>query len=312
MLVRSIILRKPIPLRPGDRVAVIAPSSPFEVSHLEKGLDWLRSCGYEPVLGQNVFARHRYLAGSDSERLADLRWALADPTIAGVICARGGYGAMRLLEHLDPSSLQHVACRPFLGFSDVTALHLWLQRNCGWVTLHGPMVGTQFAGEGFDEVTADSMREALAGRVGGISVPDSVVVRGGVARGRLVGGNLALLCASLGTSFEPLTDDAILFLEDIYEAPYRVDRMLTQLRLSGRLHRVRGIVVGEMIRCEPPAGADYTVDDVIADRLGDLGVPMLTRFPLSHGQPNHTVALGLEYELTADPPALCPLEPLTP
>lgn len=301
------ILQKPRPLARGDRIAVVAPSSPFEADHLERGLAWLRTQGYEPVVAPHISARQRYLAGSDAERAQDLQDALTDPSIRGVICARGGYGAARLLPLLDTTAIA-THCKLFCGFSDVTTLHLWLQAKCGWVTFHGPMVGTRWAGEGFDADTARSLIDTLRGRPPAIEAPRSSVMRGGTTQGRLVGGNLTLLCHSIGTPWEIDTRDAILLVEDVHEVPYRIDRMLTHLRQAGKLNHIRGLVVGELEGCQAPSGADYSLDDVLADCLGDLPIPIVTQFPISHAKPNFTVALGIEYALDADTRRLSPAE----
>lgn len=291
-------------LSTGDRVAVIAPSSPFEAADLEKGLEWLRAQGYEPVSGAHLHGRYRYLAGSDEERAADFMAAVTDPSIAAIICARGGYGCGRMLAHLDACAIRP-HCKFVVGFSDVTMLHLWLQSECGWITFHGPMVGTKWAGEGFDPETAGSLLGALRGQLSTVAAPQGKTVHGGQARGRLLGGNLSLLCASIGTHIEPDTDGAILLLEDVFEPPYRVDRMLTHLRQAGKLSGVRAVVMGQMVKCEAK-DADYTINEVLEDCLCRLDVPIVLDFPISHGKPNYTVALGQEYTLDADARVLAP------
>jgi len=302
------MLHKPRPLAPGDRIAVVAPSSPFESANLDRGLEWLRAQGYDAVVAQSAHQRHRYLAGTDAARATDLQRALVDPTIAAVICARGGYGSARLLSHLEASAIRP-HCKLVCGFSDVTTLHLWLNQACGWVTFHGPMIATRFAGEGFDSDTATSLLAALRGETAAVHAPDARTAVPGRAHGRLVGGNLTLLCHSIGTAHEVDTDGALLLIEDVHESPYRIDRMLTHLRQAGKLVGVRGVIVGEMEDCAAPDDAGYTLDEVIADCLSGLSVPTVTHFPISHGAPNHTVALGIEYELDADAKRLLPLEP---
>jgi muramoyltetrapeptide carboxypeptidase len=267
---------------------------------------WLKKQGYVPVLGENVHRRHRYLAGTDRERAADFQAAVADPSIAGVICARGGYGSARILNHLDVSVFRK-NFKFFCGFSDVTVLHLWLNDECGWITWHGPMVGTKYAGDGFDPASERSLLDALRGQPATIEAAEAITLHPGTVRGRLVGGNLSLLCHSIGTHYEPETDGVILLIEDVHEAPYRIDRMLTHLRQAGKLMGVRAVVVGEMLDCDAPRGADFTVDDVVADCLADLPIPVVTHFPISHGTPNYTVALGLEYELDAEARRLAPV-----
>jgi muramoyltetrapeptide carboxypeptidase len=305
----TLALRKPQPLRPRDRVAIVAPSSPFDRKNFEEGVAWLRNNGFEPTWDEAIFSEHRYLAGDDKTRARVLQEAILDDDIAGIFCARGGYGSARLLPHLDATAIKP-HCKVFVGFSDVTTLHLFLREQCGWVTFHGPMVATRWAGEGFDLASSASLLEAVTYTrpMHPIEAPTSKPLRGGVAKGPLVGGNLALLCHTIGTQCEPDTDGAILLLEDVHEAPYRVDRMLTHLRQAGKLSGVRGIVVGEMLDCDPPEGSSYTIDEVIEECLRDCEVPILTRFPISHGQPNYTVPLGVMVELDADQKMLTPLE----
>lgn len=302
-------LRKPAVLLPGDRVAIIAPSSPFESANLERGVAWLREQGLEPVWDEGLEERFRYLAGTDAHRARALQAALADDQIRGVFCARGGYGSARLLSHLDVNAFRS-RCKVFVGFSDVTTLHLFLQQSCGWVTFHGPMVATKWAGEGFDEDTARSLIAAVTSTEPPppIHAASARTLREGRARGPLVGGNLSLLCHSIGTSNEIETEGTILLLEDVHEAPYRIDRMLTHLRQAGKLTGVRGVIVGDMVDCDAPAGEDYTVEDVIAECLADVAIPVLTGFPISHGKPNHTVPLGVDVELDADARTLTFLE----
>ena len=302
--------RRPAPLHPGDRVAIIAPSSPFEAACLEQGVHFLRSAGFAPTWDDALMDRWRYLAGTDEERARCLQQALLDPEVRGVFCARGGYGCARLIPLLDLEALRP-HCKVFVGFSDVTALHLLFRRHLGWVTFHGPMMAGEHARGGFDPESVDS----LLRNVTRAEIPPPIeggaearCLRGGRAEGPIVGGNLSLLSHSLGTPWEIDTRDALLLVEDVHEAPYRIDRMLTHLRQAGKLSGIRGLVVGRMLDCRPRPCSDYTVDDVLAECLEDLGVPVVTGFPLTHDQPNLTVALGTRMRLEADDLWLVPLE----
>jgi len=285
-------------------VAIVAPSSPFEPENLERGAAWLKRNGFDPVWDERCLSRHRYLAGEDAARAKALSDAILRDDVRGIFCARGGYGAARLLQHLDAFTLKP-HCKVFVGFSDVTTLHQYFMERCGWVTFHGPMVATRWAGEGFDEETAVSLLGAVTSADAPPPISGGKTLHGGRAQGPLVGGNLSLICTSIGTSHEVNTDGTLLLLEDVHEAPYRVDRMLTHLRQAGKLSGVRGIIVGEMLDC---AAEGFTVNDVIADCLADVGVPVVTDFPISHGKPNYTVALGLPHDLDADAGILTPLE----
>jgi muramoyltetrapeptide carboxypeptidase len=271
------------------RVRVVAPSSPFNEADLQRGLALLSS-RYEVSHNPSLFERHGFLAGTDARRLSELQGALNDPTLSGIIAARGGYGATRLLDALD---LEPLRSRPklLIGFSDITALHAaWSRQGIG--SIHGPMVAA--VGRGTEAQLARVI-EALEGRHVRELTGLRVLVPGR-GQGPLLGGNLAVLCSLLGTPFMPDLDGAVLLLEDVGERPYRIDRMLTSLRQSGALARLAGILLGAFTNAEP--GSDrMTVDDVLLDRLGDLGVPVLSGAPIGHIDDNEPVPLGALVEL---------------
>ena len=242
-----------------------------------RGVDRLRA-RYRVSHDDDVGARRQYLAGDDARRLRELEAAIDDPDVDAIVAARGGYGAMRIAGAVDPA---RVTARPKLlvGFSDVTALHaLWAR--AGVASLHGSMVAALGRGS---EGSLARWVDAVEGR-GERPRFDQLVPLGatrGEAEGVVLGGNLALLAAMTGTPLAPSLEGAILFIEDVGEAPYRVDRMLTQLRLSGALDRVAGVLIGAFTRCAPgPDGA--RVEDVLAERLGGLGVPVLAGVPTGH------------------------------
>ncbi|MFO0685385.1 MAG: LD-carboxypeptidase [Sandaracinus sp.] len=280
-------------LREGGHLRVIAPSSPFDRAAFDRGLERLRA-RYEVSFDEGLFSTEGFLAGDDARRLEELHGALRDPRVDAIVCARGGYGAMRLLPALD-LALVGSARKLLVGFSDVTALHaVW--QHAGLRSLHGSMVAA--LGRLPDERVARWMR-AVEGYVPIEGHAPSWATRGRVVA-PLVGGNLAILAALSGTPFFPPVDGAILLLEDVGEAPYRVDRMLTTLRLSGALARCAGVLVGDFTRCEPQKdGRD--VDAVLRDRLGDLEIPVLMRVPVGHADDESwEVALGGLVELDAD------------
>jgi muramoyltetrapeptide carboxypeptidase len=305
-------------IRPGDRVALVAPAGPVADAAIERGLERCRRLGLVPVLGDRAGARTGYLAGRDRDRAADLASALADPDIAAVWALRGGYGTLRTLEHLDLSTTVG-APKPFIGFSDNTAIHLALHRR-GIVSFHGPHAGF----EHFPPLTEAAFRAVLmepdpAGALPAAPVAPTVISDGS-AEGALVGGNLALLAAACGTRHQPDTRDAILFLEDVGEPLYRVDRMLIQLRLAGLLDGIRGIALGEFVGLtdeeggsgpasgsEPPPG----LVDLAAELLAPLGVPVVAGFPFGHGRENWTLPLGVRARLDAGAGTLTLLEPAT-
>lgn len=287
---------RPKALGPGSRVAVIAPGGRVEKAKVEAGLERLRSMGFEPVLGENVFKRHLHLAGVDDERLSDLLWSLTDPSIHGVICARGGEGATAILPWLEASAVEP---RVFCGYSDVTAIHAWLQRN-GWVTFHGPMVATEMASDAFDA-------NSFIGEVTGVRAEHFLPVRllrPGLADGVLSGGCLSLLASLAGTEWTlPWTGRSILLLEDINEPPYKIHRMLTQLRDSQSLRDVQGIVFGQMMNCEAAGGDGFSLDEVILDALRGFDGPVAMGLPLGHcDKPMLTLPLGTKVVLAPEEP----------
>lgn len=278
---------------PIRRLGVLAPASPFPHERFEAGLQILRGLGLTPVVHYQAYAKTGYLAGPDADRLRALYDLLADDSLDAVIAARGGYGVHRLLEHLSRPELGH-APKVLIGFSDLTALHaVWAQ--LGVPSIHGPVV-TQLADLGAADhaVFADVLARKPQ------SYSGTTTIHGGQAHGRLFGGCLSVLTPLLGTPFLPPLAGAILLLEDVGEAPYRIDRMLTQLRLGGVLQQLGGIAVGEWVRCDPPRPGEPTAIEVLAERTADLGIPVVYGLPIGHGKTNHAVWLSVEATLDAD------------
>lgn len=285
----------PAPVLPGDWIAVVAPSSPFGAEDFGRGMAWLRE-HYRVKVAADVLDRAGYLAGSDDRRAAELERMIRDPDVGAIVAARGGYGAMRILERLPWRELEQ-APKWIVGFSDVTALHA-----CAWsrglASIHAPHV----TGLG----RADSLpseREAWQRALESPRAPRAWerlrVLRAGEARGVLVGGNLALVETMAASGRLALPDGCVLALEDVTERPYRVDRMLTALRLGGHLARASAIVFGSFEQCDPgPDGV--TVDEVIAERTGDLGVPVLAGAPFGHGASNEPFILGSTAHVSGD------------
>jgi muramoyltetrapeptide carboxypeptidase len=292
----------PPALRPEDPVAVIAPASGFDRPSFEAGVALLGG-RYRPVIGPGVFERHRYLAGSDARRLAELTGALADPGLRALFCARGGYGATRLLGRLtDPTAPGEP--KPLVGFSDITALHLWLQAN-GRISIHGPVL-TQLGR--LPAATAARLFALLESPHPASALEAQATYLGGRAEGPLIGGNLSVFSRLLGTPFMPDLQGAVLLLEDQGERPYRLDRMWTHLEIAGVFKRVRGIVLGTFTACEE-AGANYSSGDVLRELAEITGLPCAAGFPIGHGELNEPVPLGVRVRLDADARRLEFLEP---
>ncbi|MCP5556076.1 MAG: LD-carboxypeptidase [Verrucomicrobiales bacterium] len=283
------------PLLPGDVLAVIAPSGPFDPVAFQVGMEWLRQ-RFEVRHGEGIYAREGYLAGTDERRLEELTNALCDPDVKAILCARGGYGATRLLPQLDPD-LVASAAKPVIGFSDVTALHaLWARVGVG--SLHASMVAGLGKADDCSRMQWLSAVEQLASE----EWPGAwqlTPLCPGRAKGVLRGGNLAVLAALVGTPYAPPLDGAVLFLEDVGERPYRVDRMLTTLHQAGWFDRCAGVVLGTFTEAEPgPDGV--TLDQVLEERLGGLAIPVLKDFPAGHGAVNVPLWFGAAVEIGSD------------
>ncbi|WP_242394943.1 S66 peptidase family protein [Anaeromyxobacter oryzisoli] len=298
-------MRLPPPLARGDVVRVIAPSSPFDPEQLARGVEVLeRRLGLVVRRRDDLGARRGYLAGDDARRLAEWREAVADPDARAIFCARGGYGAMRLLPAIDPAPL---LARPKLvvGFSDLTAIHAALNR-AGLATVHGPVL-TQL-GRAPDAAVAHLealLRRAAPAASSGAPPPGAGLsgtgtIRPGRAAGPLLGGSLTLLAHLCGTRWLPELRGAILLLEDVGEKPYRLDRYFTQLRLAGALDGVAAIALGQFPGCDTP---DLRGADVVRELAAGLGVPAIEGLPAGHEDANFAVPLGARATLVAPGPA---------
>jgi muramoyltetrapeptide carboxypeptidase len=298
---------KPRALRPGDRIAVVAPASSFARDAFDGGVAELRRLGFEPVYEESVFARARYTAGDARVRAAAFTKAWNDPSISALIAVRGGYGSVQLLPLLDAGEIRRQP-KAFIGYSDNTSLLDWLTGTCGIVAFHGPMLEGRLA-KGEDGYDRDTFQRILtrADAAGVIDHPDLAVVQSGEAAGTLVGGTLTQLTASLGTpyAFDPPAGH-ILFIDEVAERPYRIDRMLTQLRLAGILSRASAIVFGELPRCEEPAGGGPAIKTIVAELLQEFGGPVLFGLPSGHTTgPCLTLPFGVRARVVTTPhPAL--------
>jgi muramoyltetrapeptide carboxypeptidase len=289
---------QPAALRRGDKIALIAPASSFNHERFVVGCDRLRQMGYEPVYTQNIFERDLYFAGTVERRAQEFQDFWRRDDIAALMCVRGGYGSNYLLEKLDYGLIAEHP-KILLGCSDITSLLTEMHNRTGLIGFHGPMVAKDIADGTFDDA---SWKNSLTGIAEWDVLANGVeVLRPGTARGKLYGGCLSMLVASLGTPFEIQTDDTILFIEDIGEKPFRIDRMLMQLRLAGKLDGVRGFVFGEMLDCAPPKGETYTLQEVIMRVLAPYNVPIVYGLKSGHvSSGNITLPIGLQAELVAE------------
>lgn len=293
----SAALIKPPALKPGDRIGLLAPASSFHRDAFLTGCERLRQMGYEPVYSPELFDRDLYFAGSAERRTHELHNLLRRDDIAALICVRGGYGSNYLLEKLDFELFRRHP-KILLGCSDITSLLTAITDRTGLVTFHGPMVAKDIADGTFDSLSwANALNGANSWDIPTAGVE---VLRPGSARGQLYGGCLSMLVASLGTPFEIQTEGTILFIEDIGEKPFRIDRMLMQLYLAGKLKGVRGFAFGEMLDCRPPAGETYTLQEVILRVLRDYNVPIVYGLKSGHVSSNNlTLPIGVQAELRA-------------
>lgn len=290
-------------LRPGDKIALIAPSSPAKEEDMVKAKGQLEAWGFQVVLGESCYVRSGYLAGDDFSRAQEINQFFADQRIGGILCLRGGYGLLRILPLLKEDLIRQNP-KVLIGFSDITLLHLFLQQRCQMVSFHGPM-GVQLA-QGLDPFSQTMLLKAITqpGAPGDLLAEQRkppMVLLPGIAQGRLVGGNLATLLTTLGTAYEIDTRDKILFLEEINEPLYRVDRMLTQLGLAGKLSGVAGILLGDF---RHPGISSEAWQQLLLERLSPYGKPVLWGIEAGHCMPNLTLPLGAWARLSTHPPSL--------
>lgn len=290
---------KPPALKLGDKVGIIAPASNIKPDLLKAGVAGLRQIGYEPIYLPSILDQDLYFAGTLERRFSELKEMLERDDIATLICARGGYGANYLLDRLDFDIFrQHP--KIIVGYSDNTSLLTAIHDRTGLVTFHGPMVTKDFAVP--DGVELSSWQNAVGGAASWNIPTDGVqALKEGRALGTLYGGCLSMLAASLGTPFEILPEETILFMEDIAAKPYQIDRMLMQLRLAGKLDRVKGFIFGEMMDCVQSGSQDYTLQQVIMRVLEGYNVPIIYGLRSGHvSRSNITLPISAQAELIAN------------
>ncbi|EYE87747.1 peptidase S66 [Fervidicella metallireducens AeB] len=297
---------KPYALKKGDTIGVVAPASPTKniLDVVEKAKTILEKQGFKVIIGESCYKQEGYLAGTDEIRAKDINQMFSDKNIRGIFCLRGGYGSPRILDRLDYDLIRKNP-KVFLGYSDITAIHIALYRKCKLITFHGPMVASDMIDE-FDEFSMKSYSKAVtvAEPIGIVKNPENIKIMSlvsGKAKGRIVGGNLSLIAATIGTPYEIDTNNKILFLEEIDEFTYSIDRMLTQLRLSGKLKDCLGIVIGDFKNCFPQyEGYDCTLMEVFKDIIAKEKKPTIYNLMAGHCKPKITIPLGAEAVIDAD------------
>ena len=282
-------------LKHGDTIGICAPSGSFDIHKFEKGLKVIRKMGFNPVVPDDIYQTKRYLAGNDHLRAEVITNFFADKAVKGIMCARGGFGAIRILDLLDWEIIQNNP-KFFIGFSDITALLLNLARFPLMKVIHGPNI-TSLSNAGLK--TRDSLYELLtigSSKVSKLRVDAPVVINKGTCRGKLLGGNLATMNHLVGTIYQPEFRDCILFIEDTGEPPYKIDRMLTQMKMAGCFKGINGVVAGFFDKCENPA----MIQEIIEEIFCEYKVPVLAGIESGHGKINLSLPLGVDAALVVE------------
>lgn len=290
----------------GDRISLISPaSSPDDLSRLQKAKDYFTTLGYDVIFGKNTGKYYGYLAGTDDERAFDVHKAFLDSKVKAIICLRGGYGSPRILDKLDYKLIRKHA-KIFVGYSDITAMHSAFLRQAGIITFSGPMAAVDFHKEP-NAYTEKIFWEMINGKLSfpwRIPIPPDwkiTIERKGIAEGQLIGGNLALFVSLIGTPYFPKVKNRILFLEDIGESPYRVDRLLNQLKLSGVLNKISGLIIGQFTDCQEldSSKKTLTLDEIFKNYTQGLQIPIISNFPNGHIPEICTLPIGSNVLLNA-------------
>lgn len=288
-------------LKRGDTIGLIAPAGPVDVDRLNQAVAFYETLGLCVKLGQNIDRVYGYLAGRDTERLGDLHAMVADPTVKAIMFARGGYGTGRLVSDIDEGLIRSHP-KIFWGYSDITYLHIAIQKRTELITFHGPMAVSDVAKATFDPLSARLFSQLFAPStlIYGEQIAPLHVYAHGEAKGRLAGGNLSLIISTLGTPDEIDTDGKLLLLEDIGEEPYKIDGMLNQLQRSGKLAGAAGIVLGHFTRAQPHVKPSLLLKEVFNDYFAHLNIPVIGGFEIGHSLPNLAVPLGARAYLSTD------------
>ena len=303
---------KPKALKLGDTIGIIAPASPTTKEKVKKSCDKLNEMGFRVKIGKSVYERYGYLSGTDDIRAADINDMFEDKKVKGIICIRGGYGTPRILDLIDYEIINNNP-KVFVGYSDITALHIAINQKSDLVTFHGPMVASDMI-EGFSIFSRDNLLKSIMNKepISKISNPEGeeiLTINGGIADGIIIGGNLSLIVDTIGTPYEINTMDKILFIEEIGEQPYNIDRMLNQLRLSGKLQEAKGIILGDFNNCETENPEENLIlEQIINDQIKSIGKPTIYNLQAGHCNPMLTLPFGVKVRLNADKKELIVLE----
>lgn len=288
---------KPRPLlKDGGTIGIAAPASGVDAGALDRAMNWIKSHGYDVREAANLYRQNRYLAGPDDTRASLLSDMFADPAIDAIFTARGGYGTMRILDKLDYSAIS-ISPKPFVGFSDTTSLQLAILKHCGLTSYSGLALVSDFSQEPLHTDTEESLWSLLAGkerRIEGMKA-----IRPGAAEGPLIGGCLSMMASITGTPHIPDLKGAILFMEDVGEEPYRIDRMLTQLELAGVFEEVSAVLLGTFTNCNAKDPRDGTVEDVLEEITGRCNVPVISGLPYGHHRGRVVLPIGQQALLTS-------------
>ena len=297
------VMKKPTALRAGDIIGITAPSGFASEATVLQAKAVLEAWGFGVVLGKSCFSKRGYLAGEDLIRAEDLNFMFQNSSIKGIICLRGGFGVTRILNYIDYEIIKDNP-KLLVGFSDITALHIALNQKSNLITLHGPMAVS--ISRGLDSFTQESLIKALTQpiAIGKLKNPEGIMIDTiveGEARGRIIGGNLTMICSTLGTSYEIDTKGKLLLIEEIGEEPYRIDRMLTQLLLAGKLQEAAGFLIGDFNGCSPKnIKESLTLQEIFREIINPLKKPTIANLKIGHCSPNITLPLGAEAYINAE------------
>lgn len=287
-------------LKSGDTIGIIAPAGPIEKEKLEKSFSFFENMGLKIKLGEYVYDQYGYLAGRDASRLADLHQMVADRNVKAIIFARGGYGTGRIIDKLD---MELIKKNPKIiwGYSDITFLHTAIRQATGLVTFHGPMPVSDMVKKDFDTLSSQLFKQLFGptNLIYSESISPLTVYREGEASGKIVGGNMTLLVQTLGTPYEICTKDKLLFIEDIGEEPYRIDGMMNQLRLAGKLQQAAGIIIGDFADADPKVHPSLRLEEVWKHYFRNYRKPVIAGFRIGHCFPHFSIPLGVEATLSS-------------